>query len=129
MPKYLTISDDLQIVRGEGCGFLPGPPQNTLVSVERIVTDWVAENPNHPDIAEAQRWLDGVASRLEHAELVKDRIKKEAQLEREVRAFMNQIADQYWAKGDTWASWKVTRYHMEEIGRFRKEARRRLGLD
>jgi hypothetical protein len=122
MPKYLTISDELQIVRGEGCGFLPGPPENDIESVETELAAWVADHPSHPDVAEAQRWLDAAAPRIE-------RMKKERQLLSEVTAFRNGLVAQLLAQGDTWASWRVDRYYQGAISKYEKEARQRMGLD
>jgi hypothetical protein len=122
MPRYLTISEDLQIVRGEGCGFVPASPTNDLESAEAQVSAWLEQNDTHPDAAEAQRWLDAAAPKIE-------RIRKERQLVREVAAFREGLVEKFKAQGDTWASWRVDRYHSGEIRKYEQELRQKMALE
>ena len=64
MPKYLTISDDLQIVTGEGCRFLSRSGKELAV-VESEVDDWVQNNETHPRRAEAELWLSSAFDELQ----------------------------------------------------------------
>lgn len=113
MPRYLTISRDLQIVRGEGCGFLPGPPVNDLESAEVQVSAWLQDNEAHPDADEAKRWLDVATQRVELRQ-------RERQVVLEVAAFRNALVEGLRAQGDTWASWRIDTYHQEEIRKYEK---------
>jgi len=64
MPKYLTIGENLQIVRGDGCGFLPGESPNDLESAQRRVSAWIEQNGAHSDVDEARRWLAAAEQNL-----------------------------------------------------------------
>jgi len=57
MPKYLTISDDLQLIPGEGCRFL-SKSDRTLDEVESILLNWLDENPAHHIRPLVNEWLD-----------------------------------------------------------------------
>jgi len=57
MPKYLTISDDLQLIPGEGCHFLSSSGK-TLDEVEYHVLGWLEDNPTHPNQPMVNAWLD-----------------------------------------------------------------------
>jgi hypothetical protein len=54
--RYLTISDDLQIVPNEGWKFLP--TSYGLEHAEIKVSAWLEKNANHPRQEEAERWLE-----------------------------------------------------------------------
>lgn len=76
MPKYLTISDDLQIITGEGCRFLSKSAKD-LSTVESEVEDWVEINATHPRRKEAELWLNSAFDEMQ------DRISIEARKEAE----------------------------------------------
>ena len=40
----MTIGENLQIVRGEGCGFRPGESPNDLESAQHRVSAWIEQN-------------------------------------------------------------------------------------
>lgn len=121
MPRYLNIRKDLQIVRDDGCGFLPGPPINDLESVEVQVSDWLEKNDSHPDAPEARRWLDAAGAKIERA-------RKERQLAVEVAAFKNGLVERLKAEGDLWAKWHVDHYRQPEVEKYEKELRQKMGL-
>ncbi|MGC9970934.1 MAG: hypothetical protein ABSE56_10120 [Bryobacteraceae bacterium] len=118
----MNISKDLQILRGEGCVFVPGPPANDLESATAQVSTWLEQNQTHPDVAEAQRWLDAAAPRI-------DRKRKERQVDLEVAAFRERLVESLRAQGDTWASWKVKHYHQKEVSEYEKKLRQKMGLE
>jgi hypothetical protein len=62
MPKYLTISDDLQLVPGEERHFL-SKSGKTLDEVEYQVLGWLEDNPNHPNQPMVNAWLDCAGER------------------------------------------------------------------
>jgi hypothetical protein len=122
MTRYLNIRKDLQIVRGEGCGFVAAPTAD-LESVEVQVVAWLEHNETHPDAAEAQRWLDVAAPKV-------DRARKERQVINDVAAFRSRLVETISAQeGTWWASWRVDNYHREEIKKYEEELRQRMGLE
>jgi hypothetical protein len=59
MPKYLTISDDLQLIPGEGCRFL-SKSGKTLDEVLYVLLGWLDDNPTHPFEPLVNAWLECV---------------------------------------------------------------------
>jgi hypothetical protein len=59
MPKYLTISSDLQLIPGEGSRFVSRSGK-ALVVVEAEVRRWLGKNEAHPMGSLVEAWLDGV---------------------------------------------------------------------
>jgi hypothetical protein len=86
------------------------------------VSTWLEQNQTHPDVAEAQRWLDAAAPRI-------DRKRKERQVDLEVAAFRERLVESLRAQGDTWASWKVKHYHQKEVSEYEKKLRQKMGLE
>ena len=121
MRRYLTIREGLQIIIGtESCGFLPGPPENDIESVESEVARWVGNNGDHPDVVEANRWLERVAAPIE-------RKRKERQFLGRLAEHQMNLETWYREEGDMWASWRAK--HGPEAKQFEKELRREMGLD
>ena len=103
--------------------FLPSPPKNDLESVQKVaVLEWIAHNPNHIDVAEAQRWLEAAAARIDY-------LNKEQQLVRQDSCLREGIIIDLLLQGDTWAQWKVDKYKNERIREFESVRRKDLGLD
>lgn len=63
MPRYLTISDDLQIIPSEGYRFLSKSGMD-LEAVEPEVEAWTDANPLHARCDEARRWLTEAAEKI-----------------------------------------------------------------
>jgi len=57
MLKYLTISDDLQLIPNEGGGFL-SKSDKRLEQVEYEVVWWLEEHPTHPMGPLVREWLN-----------------------------------------------------------------------
>jgi hypothetical protein len=121
VPRYLNISKELQIVRGAGCGFLPGPPINELESVEIQVSTWLENNEFHPDAGEARRWLAAAGAIIERA-------RKDRQLKTEVAAFKNRLVESLKADGDLRAKWHVDHYRHPEVEKYETHLRQKMGL-
>ena len=60
--RYLTISEDLQIVPNEGWKFFP--VSYGLEHAEVEVAAWLEKNPAHPRREEAERWLEAAQEQI-----------------------------------------------------------------
>ena len=110
MPKYLTIGENLQIVRGEGCGFLPGESPNDLESAQRRVSAWIEQNGAHSDVNEATEMAGGGRAKLEI-------VRKEDELRHRL--------DQYRQRIERTTPWPFKRY----IKEYEKKLRDEMGLN
>ena len=64
MPRYLTISDDLQITASHPCIFR-SKSGKVLAAVVSDVETWVESNPAHPRVNEAESWLQRSADKID----------------------------------------------------------------
>ena len=115
MPKYLTISDDLQLIAGQGCRFLSRSGKE-LAAVESEVEDWVQDNSAHPRLEEAELWLDSAFDELQRRVSTEDRKKTEETLIHEMEKLLRRIV-RTGARSKGWSREKI-----------RHEANRRAGM-
>ena len=76
--RYLTISNGLQLVTTEGCGFLSA----SGLTLEEVVTEvgiWTASHQTHPRLEDAERWLERAGERLQAIQLVKSNDARQAE--------------------------------------------------
>jgi hypothetical protein len=115
VPKYLNISEDLQIVTGEGCRFL-SRSEKELAVVESEVEHWVADNPTHPHVAEAEKWLNSTSDEIQRLLSAEDRRKMERAaidlMENSIREYVRAVGR---SKG--WSKEKI-----------REESKRKAGM-
>jgi len=81
MPRYLTISIDLQLIVGGGCKFISR--SKNLMEAESEVEVWLEDNPSHARRAEAEAWLDASAAEIQ------DRLSTEERNKLEIAALEN----------------------------------------
>jgi hypothetical protein len=71
MPKYLTISGDLQLVTGEGCRFLSKSGKE-LATVESEVETWLDDHPVDSRRIEAEVWLEAAFDETQRCRSVEE---------------------------------------------------------
>jgi len=118
MPKYLTISNDLQIIPGEGCRFLSGSGKD-LASVESDVEQWIENNATHPRLADAEIWLNSASDEIQRLLSAEDRRKLERAaidlMERNMREYARALGR---SKG--WSKEKIRQEANRMAGRVAK---------
>ncbi len=94
MPRYLTISDDLQIIPSEGHKFL-SKSKRDLEAVEPEVAAWIDANPLHTRHDEAKRCLTEAAEKIIEIQLRRrmeakhmEAVEMEALVRREVHDYL-----------------------------------------
>jgi hypothetical protein len=93
----LTISDDLQIIPTEGCGFL-SKSRRELEAVEPEVEAWIAANSLHARLDEANRWLAEATEKIFEIQLSRRMETKRMETAAMEKVVRREVHDYLWAK-------------------------------
>jgi len=98
MPKFLTITDDLQIVvDGDGCAFL-SRTHCTLEHAEQEVTAWLEDRPDHPRREQAKQWLCRAGDKIIRLNTIRGFAAKRISIEQTKREIRRTVHDYLWAR-------------------------------
>lgn len=105
MPRYLTISDDLQLILGDGDGgrFLSASGRQ-LEAVESEVVEWVEAHAEHPRRQEAEQWLLHAADRIVKIQITRGMEAKRIVIADTQKDLRREIKKLLWARfGREWS--------------------------
>jgi hypothetical protein len=97
MPRYLTISDDLQIIPSEGWRFI-SKSHRSLESVESDVRSWVSDHPVHPRIREVEQWLTAAEDKILETQVTRTVQTKAMAIGDKKREIRRVVREYLWSK-------------------------------